>query len=384
MAKTLRIAWITNNFTPYTSGVTQSLQALLPALQALGHDIRIITLDFAAPAHTQDPSWVIRVPSVIRFHYQGNPMALPWRSGAYVTRLLHEFDPDIVHSHHPFLLGIAALQAARTLRKPLIFTYHTLYHDYAHRIPLLPTWLTRAIIHRQVTRYCNEVDRIIVPSSTLITTIGGQACADKIQVIPSGVRTALVPAMQPCVRHDHFFLLVVSRFVPEKNLYFILDAYAQLRERKRYTLLLAGYGIQLHDLQQYAYHTLGCTQEQVQFIVRPDTATLAQLYAKAHIFLFSSCTDTQGIVLAEAMVHGVPVIACHGPGQHDIVRHGDNGFLIDNPLQMAQSVERCYVDRQLYCQLRERAWLTGHRYDPHVLAHDVVRVYQEAMRDEPF
>jgi glycosyltransferase involved in cell wall biosynthesis len=381
MVKTLRIAWITNNFTPYTSGVTQSLQALLPALQALGHEIRIITLDFATATHAQDPFWVIRVPSVVRFNYQGNPMALPWRSCAYVTQLLSEFDPDVMHSHHPFLLGIAALKAAQILHKPLVFTYHTLYHDYAHRIPLIPQWITRKIIHRQVVRYCHAVNRIIVPSSTVINAIDDQVYTHKIQVIPSGVRTALVPAIKPRVDYDHFSLLVVSRFVVEKNLHFILDAYARLYNRKRYTLILAGYGMQLHDLQQYAYVALGCTHEQVQFVVRPDTAMLAQLYAKAHIFLFSSHTDTQGIVLAEAMVHGVPVIACHGPGQHDIVRHGDNGFLVEQPTEMAKLVERCYADRQLYRQLREQAWLTGHRYDPHVLVHDVVRVYQEAMRD---
>jgi len=185
MPKMLRIAWITNNFTPYTSGVTQSLQALLPALQDLGHEIRIITLNFSTPYPHQDPSWVTRVPSLLRFQYHGNPMAMPWRSSAYITDLLREFDPHVIHSHHPFLLGIAALKAARILCKPLVFTYHTLYQEYAYRIPLLPQWITRKLIHKQVTRYCHAANCIIVPSTIMVNTIDNHAHQHKIYVIPS-------------------------------------------------------------------------------------------------------------------------------------------------------------------------------------------------------
>src|SRR5206468_2550822 len=118
VSKSLRIVWVTNNFSPYTSGVAQSLSALLPALQELGHEVTIITLDFASGSLQQDPSWVVRVPSMARFDYHGNRMAIPWFPDAYVKKFVALYNPDIIHSHHPFLLGASALKAAQSRNVP--------------------------------------------------------------------------------------------------------------------------------------------------------------------------------------------------------------------------------------------------------------------------
>src|SRR5579872_5996916 len=162
---TLRIAMVTNNYTPYSGGVVNSINSHVQALQDLGHEILIITLDFLGSQH-RDPPYVKRVPCPIKFIYKNNHMAVPWRADHHVLELLQEFKPSIIHSHHPALLGMSACHVARLLSIPVVFTYHTLYEDYAHYAPL-PERMTRPVIKKVVHDYCCSVDGIIAPSEPI-------------------------------------------------------------------------------------------------------------------------------------------------------------------------------------------------------------------------
>ncbi len=134
---------ITNNFTPYTGGVVSSIKALVTELQEAGHELMLVTLSFSNCGI--DPSWVKRVYCPIRFQYKTNYMAISWRAEAQIKALMYDFKPDVVHLHHPFLLGKAGLAVAQALHIPTIFTYHTIYEAYAHYVPL-PHWLLKKLI----------------------------------------------------------------------------------------------------------------------------------------------------------------------------------------------------------------------------------------------
>lgn len=375
----MRIAWITNNYTPYISGVTQSLLAMTPFLWSLGHTVGVITLDFLDSYHPADPPWVMRVPSVLKFKYRGNHMAIAWRSAARVADFLQDFAPDIIHSHHPFLLGMVALRCARVMRKPIVFTHHTLYQAYAHHIPL-PQSLVCFAINTRVGLYCRSVDRIIAPSDPIARMLERYAIPDKITVLPSGIRPVFIADDHATVQQEYFNLLVVGRFSPEKNLFAVIDAYTHLKKTRGYRLVFAGYGAQLQCLQNYAYKHYDLAPQEVVFIVHPSENQLVELYRTAHLFLFSSTTDTQGLVLAESMASGVPVIALHGPGQSAIIVDGSNGFLVDTVQHMAERIEYCFEHRVVYDSLRYQAWLTGQRYDPRFVARDLARVYEDLVR----
>src|SRR5579863_5217442 len=154
----MRIFFVTNYYTPYSGGVTQSIIAITDALRTQGHEVFIITLDFE-PKTKSAPN-VIRVPCPIRFMYKKNYMAIPWRPTYFITQLLRQYKPDIVHVQHPFLLGTSGLRAARACNIPCVFTYHTMYEDYAHYVPL-PHRFTKKLISSAVRRFCNNVDGII-------------------------------------------------------------------------------------------------------------------------------------------------------------------------------------------------------------------------------
>ena len=119
----MKIMMITNNFTPYTGGVVSSINALVHALQQSQHEVLVVTLSFLQEHH--DPAWVKRLYCPIKFSYKTNHMAIPWRPKAQITKLIKEFKPDVIHVHHPFMLGKAGTACARDVR---ILCFYLSYH----------------------------------------------------------------------------------------------------------------------------------------------------------------------------------------------------------------------------------------------------------------
>ncbi|MDP3889097.1 MAG: glycosyltransferase, partial [bacterium] len=287
----LRILFVTNNYTPFSGGVVTSINATADQLRAMGHKVFIVTLNFLGKQHV-DPYYVLRVPCPIRFMYKKNHMAIPWRSDSYLLRQINIIKPDVIHVHHPFLLGSSAVKIARSLNIPVFFTYHTMYEKYLHYIPL-PQILTRAFVMRHVRKFCQKVDGIVVPSTQIKHYLRDHDIKVPIEVIPSPVRSFFL--MHDGIqkrKSKPFHLLTVSRFRKEKNLPFLLDVVARLSS-KDFIFTLVGFGSEYNALRKYAYQKLKLSPDNVQFVYAPEMDDLQRLYQDAHLFLFSSKTDTQ-------------------------------------------------------------------------------------------
>lgn len=385
MDKKLRIALVTNNYTPFSGGVVSSINASVAQLQQQGHTVRIFTFNFLGEQHMHDPDYVVRLACPIRFKYKQNHMAIAWRAHKQLRAMFEEFQPDIVHSHHPFLLGQTAVGVANMLRVPIVFTFHTLYEEYVHYVPLHSS-ITRPAVNKIVRDYCNQVDRIIAPTTIMQDYICGLGVTVPITVLPSAVQECYVQQMAlPVVTRcesDPFNLLLVSRFTPEKNIPFLLDVFTQLKDQHAYTFTLVGYGSEYEFLQEYAYQKLGLSSEQIIFVRKPEREQLLQFYCQADLFLFSSLSDTQGLVLAEAMASSTPVIALDGPGQRAIIINGANGFLVANQQEMATKIEEVANDSVLHARMREGARKTALEYAPEVIGVRLLDCYWQMLKDQ--
>jgi glycosyltransferase involved in cell wall biosynthesis len=341
-----------------------------------GVNVLLATLEFSPPATEPDPSWVVRVPCPIKYHYKNNPMAVPFHVTAFFDELFKNFKPDLIHTHHPFLLGSAALKLAHKHNIPIIFTYHTMYEEYAHYIPL-PEKMVRAVVHQWVQTFCGSVFGIIVPSSAIKDSLVAAGISCPMRVIPSGLSSDfLALAMSPLKkeRASSCRLLVVSRFVSEKNIPLIMRVFSQLPEH--YHLTLVGFGAEYENLRTLAYQTLQLPEKRVQFVVKPPRAQLLEEYKKADLFLFSSHTDTQALVLAEAMAAGLPIIAVDGPGQRDSIENGGNGFIVGSEQEMKECIEKVWADKTLLDTLSANAKKKAQHYDiTHIAAH-VIEFYR--------
>lgn len=367
----MRIVFISNNYTPYSGGIVSSINTTIEALQKKGYEVTLITLDFLGKKHT-DPEWVKRIPSFIRFRYKHNYLAIPWRPIYYLTKWIKEFEPDIIHLHHPFLLGPIAMRIAKKRGIKTVFTYHTQYDAYIHYVPL-PQLFVKSIIKRMVQNFCNKVNYIIAPSQSIKEYIG-KNISTPIAVIPTGLPNLFL--QQPFIQKDlksPIKLLYVGRFAKEKNIPFLLDVVAQLPDNYFFTLV--GFGVETDYLRQYAYKICGLSPKQVQFIIKPERKKLIALYRAAHLFLFASQTETQGIVIAESMSCSTPVIALDGMGQKDSIDNDNNGFIVSTKKEMQQIIQTICCNQMFYNQLQRNAYKTAQQYDSAQLIDRLVQFY---------
>lgn len=392
---------ITNNYTPYSGGVVSSIDAIITELRLQGHDVIIVTLDFAGSILQQN---VIRISSLVRFTYRTNPMALPWQATKVLDNIIAQYKPDIIHTHHPFLLGVSALRAARNTRAPILFTHHTLYDRYAHYVPL-PQQITNWVIGKRVVAYCNAVDMVIAPSNFVKNKLVTEGVTKPIACLPSPLLkiyernidvfgdfsihlTTL--KLRKVTRSDRILsrslrlplhLLSVSRFTPEKNVYALLDAYAILKQKNvSCVLTLIGFGAEEQRLRAYARDHLKLLPHEIIFIIKPPKEIIARYYRAADLFIFASQTETQGLVVAEAMAAGTPVVAFKGPGVDECVVDGVNGYLVTTVQDMAHRICVLANDKLLLEQLQQGALQTAVNYHSATIVQKLVDYYRACAR----
>jgi len=379
--KPIRIAHITLNYKPYAGGVVSSLTSLTHELINQGHKPTIITLSFTG--HDAPEDHVERISCWGRFRYKGNPVAIPIRPYKQLLRLFNTIKPDIVHVHHPFILGPTAIRVAKKLKIPTVFTHHSLYEQYAHYIPL-PKKFVVPFCNKLVKNFCTTVDQIVAPSLSIKKHLLEQSISTPISIVPSSIGPLFTHApkhQKAILDRRPINLLTVSRFVPEKNIIWLLDVYQKLinTSKHQFTFTLIGYGAWKTQLEFHAYRQCGLSHSQVAFVERPSKEKLLNYYQHADIFVFASQSETQGIVHAEAMSQSTPVVALSGPGTNDIVHSGINGFVIQSPAEFIEKINHIASNQALFNQLQCRARSTALEYYPARLTQKMVKLYQNLL-----
>lgn len=325
----MNILFMTNTYLPHVGGVAHSVAAFEAEYRRRGHEVLVIAPEF--PGHTDSTPHVIRVPAIQ--HFNGSDFSFPVPVPGLLQSALHEFRPDIVHSHHPFLLGATAARIARARQIPLVFTNHTLYEHYTHYIGNETNMLARFITTLTVG-YSNLCHAVIAPSQSVAQILRDRGVETHISVIPTGIDThAFAHGDGAALRRefqiptDAYVVGHVGRLAPEKNLPFLAHAVAKyLRQHPHAHFLVVGSGPSdeeirnIFALEQVAerLHMAGVCQEQ----------RLIDAYHAMDSFAFASQSETQGLVLAEAMAAGLPVVALDGPGVREVVVDTINGRLL--------------------------------------------------------
>ena len=335
----MKIAMFTNTYLPHVGGVARSVQTLEEACRSQGHEVRVIAPEFEGA----EPSpHVLRVPAIQNFNGSDFCVRLPMPN--LVRDYMEDFKPDLIHSHHPFLLGDAALREGWKMKVPVVFTHHTLYERYTHYVPLDSDALKRMAI-QLATDYCNLCDTVIAPSESIAALLFDRGVTTPIETIPTGIDTGAFARgvgsafrKRAKIRKEAIVIGHVGRLAAEKNLTFLADAIIPcLHERPDTLFLLVGDGDAREEmLSRFAAEGL---EDQIHAPGKLTGSDLSDAYGSMDCFAFASQTETQGIVLAEAMATGNPVIALDGPGVREIVRDGENGCLLPADARPAEFCE---------------------------------------------
>jgi 1,2-diacylglycerol 3-alpha-glucosyltransferase len=320
---------VTNTFTPHVGGVARSVLSLSTRLRVHGHVVRVAAPAFdGSPADEPD---VIRLPALR--HWRGSEFSLPLPLSGRLRHAVQHWHPDVVHSHHPFLLGDSALRVAASAAAPIVFTHHTRYEFYTHYAPGDSPRLGR-FAAELATGYANLCDAVIAPSQSLAQLLHARGVTGPIEVIPTGIDCAPLragdgAAFRASARIPADALVVghVGRLAPEKNLGFLTRALVRFaREQPRAHVLIVGDGPCAAQIDaEFARAGLAAQLHRTGTL---QHEALWSAYRAMDVFAFSSCSETQGIVLAEAMAAGVPVVALDAPGTREVVTDGRNGRLL--------------------------------------------------------
>lgn len=325
----MNILTMSNTFTPHVGGVARSLERFRSEFRRWGHRDLVVAPTF--PLLPADEVDVVRVPAIQ--HFNGSDFSVRLPIPALLFPTLEQFRPDIVHAHHPFLLGDTALRIAALDQIPHVFTHHTLYEQYTHYVPGDSQALKRFVIELS-TGYANLCDGVIAPSESIADMLQKRGVTTPITVIPTGVGQEWFVAQDGTALRESlgippqaFVLGHVGRLAPEKNLAFMTDAVIHfIQQHKQAHFLLAGAGpfeqeirdrFKNNDLTDH-FHQIG----------QVGPGTLVKAYHAMDVFVFASQSETQGMVLTEAMAAGTPVVAVDATGVREVIRDRVNGRLL--------------------------------------------------------
>lgn len=327
----MKILMMTNTYLPHIGGVARSVASFTQMFRQWGDRVMVIAPQYG-DAIDESPD-VVRVPAIQ--HFNGSDFAVRLPLPGLLWDKVEAFAPDLVHSHHPFLLGDTALRVAAWHELPLVFTHHTMYERYTHYVPGDSPLLKRFAM-RLATEYANLCDHVIAPSESIKAVLGQRGVRAPISAVPTGIDPDRFAAgdggrarASVGIPRDALVVGHVGRLALEKNLAFLARCIAPwLAERSGAHALIVGEGPADEVIRESAaYHGVS---ERVHLLGSRSGQALVDAYHAMDGFAFASQTETQGMVLAEAMAAGVPVIALDAPGAREIVRDGVNGWLIED------------------------------------------------------
>jgi 1,2-diacylglycerol 3-alpha-glucosyltransferase len=384
----MNISMFTNTYLPHVGGVARSVDFFAEDFRNLGHRVFVIAPTFPEAPEGEDPRKVQRVPAIQNFN--GSDFSVRIAVPFVLAERIKAFQPEVIHSHHPYLLGDTALRTARRHNLPLVFTHHTLYEKYTHYVPMDSQAMKRFVINLS-TEYANLCTRVVAPSHSIAELLRKRGVTTPIEEIPTGVdldffrngrkerflKDNAVEVEEPVIGH-------VGRLAPEKNLGYLANTVAHYLSRNKGTFLVIGAGPSEKDIRQ-PFREQG-VEHKLVMAGKQSGQALSDAYNAMDLFVFASKTETQGMVLLEAMAAGRPVIALDASGSREVVEDGHNGRLLagDAPEEtFCKAIEAFFEHPGTARRWKEGAQKTAAGCSREVMAKRMLALYQSALETQP-
>jgi 1,2-diacylglycerol 3-alpha-glucosyltransferase len=383
----VRVLFISDVYFPRVNGVSTSIRTFREDLANCGIETRLVAPHYAAPADCAEEPALLRVPAT---GVPGDPedRRMSWRA---LTRTLDALPPqtfDLVHIHTPFIAHYAGVRCARRARVPCLATYHTFFEEYLHHyLPVLPRSAGRLLARSFTRSQCAAVQALIAPSEPMRAVLEAYGVRTPIHVLPTGLppdrfRSGDGGAFRARAGIDPHRPLVtyIGRVAHEKNIGFLLQVFREvLQSVPEALLVIAGEGPARTALRAQV-GALGLT-ERVHFAgyLERDSALL-DCYAAADVFVFASRTETQGLVLLEAMAQGTPVVSTAELGTRSVLPGSGALIVPEERAAFAAAVVRVLRDSSLHAEMAERGRAHARNWSSAAMARRLADIYREQRR----
>jgi glycosyltransferase involved in cell wall biosynthesis len=374
----MRIGMLADTYKPHVSGITNYIALNKRLLESAGHDVYIFT--FGDTDDQDDELNVIRspgLPLVDTGYYLGLRYHKP------VRKLLYTM--DIAHVHHPFVSGSLALRYCRPRNIPVVFTNHTRYDLYTQAyLPILPDAVGETAMKAYLPPFCRACDLVIAPSPGMAKVLRHFGVDSRIEVIPNGVdlkpfqtRPTTSDRSRVEIPIDAILLVYVGRLGPEKNITFLLRAFAGVIQAYKNTyLMLVGDGPERENLQDRV-SDMGISQ-QVRFTGMIPYKDLPDYLFMADAFVTASVTEVHPLSVIEAMAAGLPVLGIQSPGVGDTVEDGVTGFLATEDIAaFTAKMMRMVMEHDLRKQMGHQSQLASANYSIEHTSKLLIQQYEQ-------
>lgn len=402
----MNIAMFTDAYFPRINGVSISVSSYAKELIKHGHKVLVVTAEYPETQNIEsiiikpysgvdtieDSVPVLRIPSIKVIISKEDRLARvdQW---FYIKRTIDAFKPDIIHVNSEIMIGYYGAMYARHRHVAMVFTFHTLWEDYIKGyLPIVPSVLTKKFVRDHIRFYLRYATEIIAPTDEIKQVVGDyniENCG--VHLLPTGISDSFfknnkkkTEILKSILLNDYpklvgkKILLYVGRIAKEKNLDFLLDVIETIHKTHSNTVLLfVGAGPYLDDLKQHCIDRK--LSDFVVFTGYMNRSDLPSIYRMAKVFVFASKTETQGLVTAEAMLCGIPVVAIGIRGTLDVMAGDNGGFMVEDSLEDFCNKTTLLLDNDdLYKKKCTEASNWGKKWTIESMTPRLLEIYKQA------
>ncbi len=388
----MRIALFSDTYTPEINGVVSSIVTLQEGLEALGHEVFIITTHASIISLSYE-NRVLRLPGIQLKQMYGYVLTSPLHIRAY--QIVKDMNLDVLHAHTEFGIGIFARIVARLMHKPLVVTYHTTYEDYTHYVNVFKSKTFESFAKKTVSQlsrlYIESSDGAISPSDKTKDMLEGYGIKREIKVIPTGLN--LDRFKKENVNFDEvniikntldlnnkLVILYVGRIAKEKSIDLVIEGFSKINQNEIPSrLVIVGAGPQEDELKELAKRI--AEPGSVLFLGKKAAHTIPIYYHACDIFVSASLTETQGMTFIEALASGKVVFAREDQVLMDLIVPSKNGYFFEDALDFANKIQEYNNLSEIGKEnIKVNALESSLPYDREVFVKNVLNVYQNAIK----
>jgi glycosyltransferase involved in cell wall biosynthesis len=385
--KQLRVAMFTNNYLPFIGGVPLSIDRLRQGLTRKGWKVRVFAPTYRQQWQDPKDSSVFRCPILLGRHIDSFPVVNIFSRA--ISREFNKCQCDLVHIHHPFWLGKKGMRLARKKGIPVVLTYHTRLEYYTHYLPLPGLALKNMAAHFVIKHFANNCDAIITPTPSTEEYLRNLGVSALVETIPTGINMETYASWSAAevlqlrnryVAQGEKLLITVARLAEEKNLDFLIDGLLKTARKssRPFRCLLVGDGPERKRLEARVQET--GMAKRIVFTGSLQPREVIRCYLAADLFVFASTSETQGMVLVEAMAGGCPVVAVRASGVYDVIKDEHNGFSVaESTDNWSDRVTDLLEEEEMLASMSQNSRAFARAYSVENIAQRVDGLYRRVM-----
>ena len=383
----LNIAMFTNNYFPFIGGVPISISRVAKGLRRQGHNVVIFAPKY--PFKAIEEANVIRCNLLIYYKTKPFNFAIVNVFSGQIEKTFLAQNFHIIHVHHPFWMGKKGLELGRKYGLPVVLTYHTRLEKYAHNLPLFKQTFENLASHKLIKIFSQKCDGIIAPTNSASEYLSNIGISREKTVLPTGVdfdfydnvdQTLVKLITEKYKLENELILCCVSRLTHEKNIYFLLDGIKRIVDNSKvnFKCLIIGDGPERENILK-TIQAQGL-EDTIILLGTMSPHDVCKYYMASDIFVFSSESETQGMVILEAMAGKCAVVAIRSSGIDDVIKNEYNGFKTKADIGLwSDKVIYLMENPKILQEMCQNAYYFSKKFSLDAMAENTVEIYRKAI-----